>query len=60
MMTYLIAIGATVGMMVLWVGVQQAWGRTFSTECSDPDVLAGRKDCGGCAIHGQCQRDTHA
>ena len=50
----LIGIGGIIGMMVLWIGIQSAWRRTFSDEIDDPDVLAERRDCGSCGCKTQC------
>jgi len=39
-----------------WVVIQRAWGRAFAGECSDPDVLSGRRSCGGCSGSERCER----
>ena len=44
--------------VVGWVGVQNAWRRTFPGACSDPDVLAGRLGCHGPGCSEKCDRRT--
>lgn len=46
-----------IGMAVLlaaWLAVQEAWRRTFPEGSADPDVLAERMGCGGCASRDRC------
>jgi hypothetical protein len=59
---YVIGVGAFVLLSVLWVGVQRAWRRSFSDVGDDPDALAGRPDCFGCARSRDCaaKRETKA
>ena len=52
--SYALGIAAVVFMAVAWVGVQLAWRRVFPDVCADPDVLAGRMGCGGCASRERC------
>jgi len=56
MASYGVGILALVSILVLWVVVQAAWGRVFAGYCTDPDVLAGRRGCGGCKAKKQCHR----
>ena len=44
------------GVLAAWVAVQQAWRRSFTDECSDPDALAGRLGCAGAACRRPCAR----
>ncbi|GEM_PF-1390412 len=37
------------GLAVGWAMVQAAWQRTFPERLRDPDALAGRIGCQGCA-----------
>ena len=37
-----------------WVAVQRAWQRTFPEVFEDPDGLAGRASCHGCAAEDDC------
>jgi len=46
--SYAVALGAIVVMLVVWVGVQNAWRRSFPGVSSDPDVLAARGGCASC------------
>jgi hypothetical protein len=48
-------IGITV-VLAAWIGVQNAWRRTFPELASDPDTLAGRMGCQGCACTEVCER----
>ena len=48
LVSYAVALAAIVVMLVLWVGVQNAWRRTFPGVASDPDVLAVRGGCSAC------------
>lgn len=50
----LIGMGGMVLLMVIWIMVQYYWGKTFSNELSDEDVLASRKDCGQCGYTSDC------
>ena len=47
--SYLTGLVAVVGVTLAWVAVQGAWRWAFPEAGSDPDVLAGRMGCGGCA-----------
>jgi hypothetical protein len=50
----LIGMGGMVLLMVIWIMVQYYWGKTFSNELSDEDILASRKDCGQCGCTSDC------
>lgn len=39
-----------------WLAVQQAWQRSFPEAHADPDPLAGRMGCHGCAAADECER----
>ena len=53
--SYLIG-GFTVALLTLaWAGVQIAWRRAFPGVSPDPDVLAHRMGCHGCAGKTPCQ-----
>lgn len=54
--SYLTAMTVIVLVMVVWVGVQNAWRRTFPDAAADPDVLRGRMGCHGCACTDVCLR----
>jgi hypothetical protein len=54
--TYLLAIIAVIGIMLLWVWVQSQWRETFSENISDPDVLAERRSCGNCGCTKVCNK----
>jgi hypothetical protein len=45
--SYLTAVAFLVPVLALWAVVQIGWRRVFGRAGSDPDVLAGRKGCGG-------------
>jgi hypothetical protein len=53
---YIIGVGAFVLLSVLWLGVQRAWRRAFPDVGDDPDALAGRPGCFGCARAVPCER----
>jgi hypothetical protein len=53
----LIAVGAIVSMMIIWIGVQSIWGKTFSEYLIDEDVMAGRTKCGNCGCTTACKND---
>ncbi len=58
--SFLTAIGAMVGLMLAWVGVQALWRKTFADYVSDEDVLAERRDCGNCGCITVCERKAKA
>ncbi len=47
--SYVTGLAAVVGVTLAWVAVQGAWRRAFPEAGSDPDPLAGRMGCHGCA-----------
>jgi hypothetical protein len=55
-MTLLYTILAITGLMVIWVGVQHLWRRTFADYIEDDDVLAERRSCGNCGCQQACPR----
>jgi hypothetical protein len=57
---YVIGVGAFVLLSAAWVGVQRAWRRSFPDVGDDPDVLAGRPGCGGCARARRCHEETES
>jgi hypothetical protein len=54
--SHLLALLALALVAALWATVQLAWRRAFPHACSDPDVLAGRIGCHGCASTEECKR----
>lgn len=54
METYLLTIAIICFLSVTWVLIQRLWGAVFSDEMTDPDVLAGRSDCGSCGCDTPC------
>jgi hypothetical protein len=54
--TYVTGIVAIVGVLVVWTEIQAAWRRVFLDASADPDVLAGRMGCHGCANTDDCAR----
>jgi hypothetical protein len=54
MYQYFIGVGAVLLLSTAWIAVQQAWRRSFSHDGDDPDVLAGRSQCRGCADSKDC------
>lgn len=50
----LIGIGGIIILMVAWMLVQMSWGKTFSEEISDEDVLADRRSCSNCGCSIPC------
>jgi hypothetical protein len=55
MITYFIGIAGMITLMVLWVVIQRNWGKMFSDQLSDEDVLAGRSDCTNCGCITSCK-----
>ncbi|KAA3660341.1 MAG: hypothetical protein DWQ10_06890 [Calditrichaeota bacterium] len=55
-MSYLIAIGLIVGMMLVWSLIQAGWRKVFAAG-SVKDVLSMRGGCGSCMTHGYCVKD---
>lgn len=53
--SYLIAMLGIAALAAAWLAVQLAWGRSFSGDGDDPDVLAARRGCGGCAREDRCE-----
>jgi hypothetical protein len=54
--TYATGVGTLVAVLLVWVGVQGAWRRTFPEFGGDPDVLAARGACNGCGCAEVCAR----
>jgi hypothetical protein len=54
--TYATGLAVIVAVTLAWVGVQCAWRRVFADICTDPDALAGRMGCHGCARQRACRR----
>ncbi len=52
--TYATGVGTAVLVALAWVGVQQAWRRTFPERLHDADALAGRMGCLGCVRPEPC------
>lgn len=52
--SYLIAVVAISGMMVLWAFVQRVWGRVFDPAAPDADALERRISCGNCGCATPC------
>ena len=55
MITYFIGIAGMITLMVFWVVIQRNWGKMFSDQLSDEDVLAGRSDCTNCGCTTSCK-----
>lgn len=56
---YLVAIVGISLVLMLWAWVQGAWRKTFESDTSDEDVLAGRMSCSGCSCGGgSCKTGT--
>jgi hypothetical protein len=51
---YIIGVGVFVFLSMAWVGVQRAWKKSFPDIGLDPDALAGRSGCQGCAKASSC------
>ena len=49
-------LAALVAVAAGWVAVQRAWARAFPDAFQDPDVLAERIGCHGCACSAPCPR----
>jgi hypothetical protein len=52
----IIGIGGVVSLMILWMIIQFWWGKTFSDNISDEDVLAGRTSCSNCGCTTVCEK----
>ncbi len=48
-------IGGIIILMVGWMLIQQSWGKMFSEQLTDEDVLAGRSSCGNCGCTAICK-----
>jgi len=55
---YLLALLLLPLLLLVWVGVQNAWRRRFLPADSDDDALAGRSSCGRCGCASPCDRET--
>ncbi|MCA9733399.1 MAG: hypothetical protein H6696_02020 [Deferribacteres bacterium] len=55
-MSYLIAIGGIVGMMLIWSLVQAGWRKMFAVGSTN-DVLSLRGGCSACSSKGYCSKD---
>jgi len=51
---YLTGVIGILLVLALWVGVQAAWKKVFP-DTGDPDALAGRLGCHGCACTKPCR-----
>lgn len=56
--SYVIGIGGTIILVVLWVLVQAYWRKIFADHITDEDVLAGRTDCGNCGCLTTCKNNN--
>jgi hypothetical protein len=54
--SYLLGIGAVIGLTLGWIAVQTAWSRAFPDATADADVLARRTGCHGCGCSTVCER----
>lgn len=54
MQSFIIGIGGVIVLMLGWVVVQCYWGKSFSEEISDEDVLADRRSCSNCGCSIPC------
>jgi hypothetical protein len=52
--SYLIGLAGIVLLSVAWLAVQSGWRKVFPSVASDPDALAGRMGCHGCAGPTDC------
>jgi hypothetical protein len=55
--SYVTGLAAMVVLMIAWLGIQFAWRKVFPCRGSDPDALAGRLGCRGCAGAGACEQE---
>jgi hypothetical protein len=49
--SYAVGLSGIVLVTLIWVGVQNAWRRSFPDPGGDCDALAGRSGCHGCRKH---------
>jgi hypothetical protein len=54
--SYVIAVLAISGLMVIWAFVQRIWSRVFFPASPDLDVLEHRRSCGSCGCAHPCAR----
>ncbi len=54
--SYIIALLLPPALLLGWVAVQHLWRKEFGSPQGDPDVLAGRGDCGNCGCAQPCER----
>ena len=52
----IIGIGGIVSLMIIWIVIQSWWGKIFSDNLSDDDVLAGRTSCSNCGCTAVCEK----
>ena len=55
-MSYVVGLTGIVLIATAWVGVQRWWKTEFPGLGDDPDALAGRLGCHGCAAPGSCTK----
>jgi hypothetical protein len=55
--SYIVGLTGVVTIAVAWLTVQFAWRRAFPEPRTDPDVLAGRTGCSGCADPSSCKQE---
>ncbi len=55
---YIIGIIGTISLMVIWIGIQSLWRKTFAKHVSDEDAMAERTKCGNCSCTTICMNKT--
>ncbi|NQV53372.1 MAG: hypothetical protein HQ500_09325 [Flavobacteriales bacterium] len=58
MASYIIGIASIIGLMVIWVTVQEWWKKSFAEDVINDDALAGRSECGNCGCTTACSNRT--
>ncbi len=53
-MSYVIGVVGLIALLTAWIAVQRLWKQVFAGDGEDPDALAGRLGCHGCAKPGDC------
>ncbi len=55
LLSYAVGLIGIAVLLAVWLAVQVSWRRMFPDGSADPDVLAERVGCGGCAARDRCE-----
>ena len=53
--SFIVAVLSILGLMLVWLVIQNKWRNTFQQFITDQDVLAERRSCQNCGCTKQCE-----